>query len=260
MRQRFPRVGHGAGRRWLGKPPGEERTAHVLVTHPHIDHIYGTPYFAPYYDPGNRFTIYGSPDTIHCLGVLFNPQSEMSRRYFPPTYEQMRALEDFRPIQPGSAFQIASTHIRTYALTHPGGCLAYRLENAGRVFVFATDHEQTEAPDRGLADFARGADIFYTEGQYIQAEYEGREKVGASPPLSRRGWGHSTIEACVCTAVAAEVRELHVGHRDPARSDAEIARLEVFLRDRLGEELRRTGRAEDSCRARIVPEGLVVYC
>ncbi|HEY7423321.1 MAG TPA: MBL fold metallo-hydrolase [Gemmataceae bacterium] len=254
----FRELGLSLENRWHALPAGVGRTAHVLVSHPHMDHIYGTPYFAPYYDSANRFTIWGSPDVIHNLGVLFNPASELSRRYFPPTYEQMTALESFRSIQPGADFHIGSTHVRTHPLCHPGGCLAYRLENAGRVFVFATDHEHTEAPDRGLADFAHGADIFYTEGQYLRAEYEGRQSIGGNPPLPRTGWGHSTIEACACTAVAAGVRELHLGHRDPARSDEELARLEVFLQQRVREELRQAGRAEDSCQARVTYEGLIV--
>jgi phosphoribosyl 1,2-cyclic phosphodiesterase len=254
----FRELGIDLAARWQGKRPGAERTAHVLVTHPHMDHVLATPYFAPYYDPGNRFTIWGSPEVIERLGVLFDPNSTMSRLYFPPTYDQMMALEDFQTIPPGSDFHIGSTHVRTHALSHPGGCLAYRLENAGRSFVFATDHEHPEVPDRGLAEFARGVDVLYTEGQYTFAEYEGRAKVGQSPPLSRLGWGHSPIESCVRTAVAAEVRELHLGHRDPARSDEEIAALDVFLRERLREELRRAGRPDDSCQARIVHEGLVV--
>jgi phosphoribosyl 1,2-cyclic phosphodiesterase len=256
----FRELGSALAARWKGRPAGAPRTAHVLVSHPHIDHIYGMPYFPPYYDPDNHFTIYGSPQTLHNLGVLFDPQSKLSRCYFPPTYEQMKALKDFRSIQPGGVFAIGSTHIRTHALTHPGGCLAYRLENAGRTIVFATDHEQVEAPDRGLAEFACGADLFYTEGQYTRGEYEGSDAIGCSPAMSRRGWGHSTVEACVSTAVAAAVRELHLGHRDPARSDEDIARLEVFLHQCLRDELRRAGRAEDSCRARIVHEGLVLRC
>jgi phosphoribosyl 1,2-cyclic phosphodiesterase len=256
----FRELGVALTARWQSIPAGDERAAHVLITHPHMDHIYATPYFWPYYDPANHFTLYGSPDVMECLGKLFNPNSELSRRYFPPTYEQMKALEEFQPIQPGSSFHIASTHIRTHSLTHPGGCLAYRLENAGRVFVFATDHEQVETPDPGLVEFARQADLLYTEGQYTRAEYEGQEKVGDSPAMSRLGWGHSAIESCVSTAVAAGVRELHLGHRDPARRDEDIARLDALLQRRLREELQRAGRAEDSCRARIVHEGFVVRC
>ncbi len=255
----FRELGVALAARWQSQPAGQ-RTAHVLITHPHIDHIEATPYFPPYFDSANHFTIYGSPYALDCLGKLFDAHSELSRRYFPPTFDQMKALEEFQTIQPGSAFQIGSTHIRTHALTHPGGCLAYRLENAGRAFVFATDHEQVQSPDPGLVEFARGADLLYTEGQYTRAEYEGREKIGASPALSRKGWGHSTIESCISTAVAAGVRELHLGHHDPARKDEDLAHLDVFLRQRLREELQRAGRPEDSCRARIVHEGLVARC
>jgi phosphoribosyl 1,2-cyclic phosphodiesterase len=234
------------------------RTAHVLVSHPHIDHIYATPYFAPYFDPANRFIIWGSAGVLESLGVLFNPTSELSQTYFPPTYDQMKALEDFRPVQAGAEFRIGSTRITTHALYHPGGCMAYRLENAGRVFVFATDNEHIEVPDPGLAAFARDADVLYTEGQYTAAEYEGCEGIGGDPPLSRRGWGHSSIEACLATALAAGVRELHIGHRDPRRSDEQLAHLDASLRQLARDELRRAGRPEDDCRARIVHEGLVV--
>ena len=79
----------------------------------------------------------------------------MSRRFFPPTYEQMKALEDFRPVLPGSSFRIGSTLIHTFALTHPGGGLGYRLESSGRSFVFATDHEQLQVPDPGFVEVTR---------------------------------------------------------------------------------------------------------
>jgi phosphoribosyl 1,2-cyclic phosphodiesterase len=244
--------------RWRNVPRGARRTAHVLVTHPHIDHIYATPYFAPYYDRDNSFTIWGSQGVLNSLGVLFNPKSELSNLYFPPTYDQMKALEDFRPIQAGADFRIGSTRITTYALHHPGGCLAFRLENAGRSFVFATDHEHRETPDRGLANFARDADVLYTEGQYTRAEYDGRQGVSGDPPLSRHGWGHSPIESCVSTAVAAGVRALHIGHRDPRRSDEELAQMEQLLQQCVAAELAHAGRPPDSLQARLVHEGLIL--
>lgn len=254
----FRELGLALAARW--QSPDAQRTAHVLLSHPHIDHISGTPYFVPYYDLENHFTLHGSPDTLRDFGALFDPKSATSRRYFPPTYEQMQAIKGFQSIPPGGSFSIGSTHIRTHALTHPGNCLAYRLENAGRAFVFATDHEQVGTAAGGLAAFAHGADILYTEGQYTRGEYEGRDKIGGSPAQPRLGWGHTPLEICVSTAVAAGVRELHLGHRDPSRSDDEIARLEDYLQQRLREELHRAGRAEDGCRARIVHEGLVARC
>jgi phosphoribosyl 1,2-cyclic phosphodiesterase len=228
------------------------------VTHPHGDHTFATPYFSPYYDSSNSFTIWGPVEVLDSLALLFDPASSLSRLYFPPTYAMMKALEEFRTVRPGQEFAIGSTRIRAHALNHPGGCLAYRLENAGRSFVFATDHEQPEVPDRALAEFARGADLLYTDGQYTRAEYEGRTGVSGGPPHSRRGWGHSPVEACVATAVAAGVRALHVGHRDPQRDDEELARLDAEVREEVARELRRAGRPEDSCRAALAYEGLTV--
>jgi phosphoribosyl 1,2-cyclic phosphodiesterase len=244
--------------RWRAAGQNANRSAHVLVTHPHGDHVFATPYFVPYYNPANAFIIWGPQEVLNSLGVLFDPASKLSQLYFPPTYAQMKALEEFRAVRAGDDWHIGSTRIRTHALNHPGGCLAYRFDCDGRAFVFATDHEQPETPDRALADFARGADLLYAEGQYTRAEYEGREGINGGPPQPRRGWGHTPVEDCVATAVAAGVRELHVGHRDPQRDDEQLARLEALVQEQMRGALRAAGKPEDSCRARFAHEGLTV--
>ncbi len=60
------------------------------------------------------------------------------------------------------------------------------------------------------------------------------------------------------TAIAAKVKELHLGHRDPSRNDVDIARLDAFVRELMRQELHLEGRPGNSCSGRIVPEGLVV--
>jgi phosphoribosyl 1,2-cyclic phosphodiesterase len=257
----------GSGLRELGieldhrwNAPGYDgpRSAHVLITHPHMDHTFGIPYTSPYFDSRNHFSLWATRSVLNSLSAVLSPAAPLSHTYFPPSYDLMKALKHFRELAPGDEFRIGSTRIRTFALNHPGGCLAYRLENAGRAFVFATDHEQPEVPDRDLAEFAHKADLLYTEGQYLHAEYEGAEPVPGDVRLPRRGWGHSPMEACVRTAVAAQVRQLHVGHREPRRSDEQIAECEAYLQRLAREELTRLGRAEDECRATVPYEGLTV--
>ncbi len=187
--------------RWNAEGAKAARQANILITHAHMDHTYATPYFVPYYDPRNHFTLWGSQTVIDSLKMVLDPTSAMSQIYFPPTFDQMKAIREFRPVTAGADFKIGSTRVTTYALRHPGGCLAFRLENAGKVYVFATDHEQVEVPDRQLAEFVKGADLLYTEGQYTDAEYEGKIGPAGDPPMVRRGWGHSPVEACVKTAV-----------------------------------------------------------
>jgi phosphoribosyl 1,2-cyclic phosphodiesterase len=254
----FRELGVDLEARWRAAGTATNRSAHVLVTHPHGDHVFATPYFGPFYSPANSFTIWGPQEVLDSLAVLFDPASRLSKLYFPPTYDQMKALEEFRVVRAGDDWRIGSTRIRTHALNHPGGCLAYRFDGGGRAFVFATDHEQLETPDRGLAEFARGADLLYAEGQYTRAEYEGREGIHGGPPLPRRGWGHTPVEDCVATAVAAGVRELHVGHRDPQRDDEQLARLEARVQEWMRDALRGAGRLEDGCRVRLAHEGLTV--
>jgi phosphoribosyl 1,2-cyclic phosphodiesterase len=251
-------LGISLTRRWNAAGYDGLRTAHVLITHPHMDHTFATPYMAPYFDPRNHFTIWGTAALLRSLEAVLRPDSPLSHTYFPPTYDMMQALRGFQEIKAGDQFAVGDTRVRTYALNHPGGCLAFRLENAGRAYVFATDHEHQQVPDMALAEFARGADILYTEGQYLRAEYEGKQAIPGDVPLARRGWGHSPVESCVATAVAAGVKVLHLGHREPMRPDDKIAELEAYAQQLMREELVRAGRAPDSCTASVAYEGMTV--
>lgn len=243
--------------RW--NAPGYEgpRAAHLILTHPHLDHVFAGRFLESLFDPRNAFTLWAPRIVLDNLGTAFDPASPLNRVFHPITLSMMQALRDVREVRAGSTISIGATQLHTLALRHPGGCLGYRLENSGRSFVFATDHEQTESPDVDLAAFARNADLLYADGQYLRDEYEGHAIVpGEVQAQSRRGWGHSSVEACVATAVAAGVRELHIGHREPKRSDADLARIEDELRELVAQALARAGRPADALRARVPHEGL----
>lgn len=254
----FRELGLTLAARWDAEGASARRTAHVLLSHGHMDHTFATPYFDPYYHPANAFTLCGAQATLDSLTAVLNPESLLSRVFFPPTFEQMSGLKGLQPLQAGADFQIGGTRVTTYALNHPGGSLAYRLENAGRVFVFATDHEQAAVPDPGLAAFAADADLFYTEGQYTQAEYDGEIGVGSEPPLTRHRWGHSPLPACVQTAATARVRRLHIGHRDPCRDDGALTRFGEHLQELVSAEMQRLARPIDSLQALIPYEGMSI--
>lgn len=254
----FRELGISLDTRWSAEGDKAKRTADVLLTHAHIDHTFSTPYFSPYYDSRNAFTIWGPQVVLDSLTAVLDANSALSKVYFPPTYNEMKGIKAFNRLEPGSDFHIGSTRITTYALTHPGGSMAYRFENAGKVFVFATDHEHSDAPDAGLAEFARGADLLYTEGQYTRSEYDGTQGIAGDRPMSRHGWGHSPIEACVITAVEAAVRRLHIGHRDPRRNDAQISDFETYLRILLEKRLSELNLPQDACEALVPYEGMRV--
>ena len=252
----FRELGLSLEKRWHDQGEAAERRAHILLTHGHIDHTFGTPFFDPYYNPQNSFTLYGPQTALESLTVLLDPSSAFSKIYFPPTFTELRGLQAMRKVEPGADITVGGTRIRTWRLNHPNGSMAYRLDNSGHSFVFATDHEQLETPDEGLAEFARGADILYTEGQYTLAEYEGRVGIVGDPPRSRKGWGHTPIESCIATAIAASVKELHIGHIDPRRNDVGVVEFELAFQQLLRDELAKKSLPPDQCQGRVAGEGM----
>ncbi len=244
--------------RWQAPQYAGGRSAHILISHPHMDHTWAIPHIPVFFDARNHFTMHASAEVLRSIDALLAPDSPLSAIYFPLTQNQLQGIKARREVVPGETYAVGTTQIQTYPLHHPGGCVAYRIDYAGRSYVFATDHEQLQTPDPGLALFARGADVLYTEGQYLQSEYDGQQAVPGDLAQSRHGWGHSSVEACVVTAVAAGVRQLHLGHQEPRRSDEGVAEVEARMQTLLRETLRRAGQPHDACRAIIPYEGLTV--
>jgi len=254
----FRELGHALLERWRSVAPGAQRSAHILISHAHMDHTLGVPFFVPFYEGGCWFQIHALQSVIDSLTVVLSPDSALSRVYFPPTFSEMKASISSHSVTPGEDWWIGATHILTLPLNHPGGALAYRIENSGRSIVIATDHEHLVAPDPALADFARGADLLYIDGQYLQAEYDGIKGVGSDPAFSRVDWGHSPVEACVKTAVAAGAGILHLGHREPRRDDAGTAAFEKYLQRLVAAELASALPPSQTCAAAVPYEGMRV--
>ncbi len=190
----------------------------LILSHPHLDHLMGLVFGALTYDPRLRIHLWASPATLEALNILLNPASPTSRIYFPPTFIEMKGLADRNTVVPGSTFELGEAKVQTIALRHPGSCMGFRLTIGNKSIVLASDHEHPrQGVDEELAKFSEGADLIYTEGQYTRDEYEGLTSLGAGPPVPRKGWGHSTMEDCLATAMAAGCGHLVLGHHDPIR-------------------------------------------
>ncbi len=251
-------VGYDLERRFSDPAYTGARQVHILLTHLHVDHICGIPFIESFYNPANDFTFWAPQGILDGLSTIFAEGGQLSRVFVPTAYREMVAIKAFRPIEIGQEFTIGQTRLQTYALNHPGGSVAYRLNRGGRTVVIATDHEHPEAPDRKLAEFVRGADLLYADAQYLPEEYDGRAGIGGARPISHRGWGHSTMDDVVATAAEAEVKRLHLGHHEPRRSDVDLIRLEERAQQCMARHLEAEGKPADACTVELAHEGLSI--
>jgi phosphoribosyl 1,2-cyclic phosphodiesterase len=201
------------GERIVREPPGR---IHLLLSHLHGDHLMGLPFFPPLYRPGNDIAIHSGHEPELIRQVL---RRQMSLPTFPVDLDQVGAQLSFHA-RGEEHFAVGEVRVATARLAHPGITLAYRLEYAGRSFVYATDHEHGSPADGRLVELARGADLMILDAQYTPEEYAGE----GGP--AKRGWGHATYVAAAELGRAAEVKVLALFHHDPARSDGEVAVIE----------------------------------
>jgi ribonuclease BN (tRNA processing enzyme) len=144
--------------------------------------------------------------------------AQMDGVYFPITTREFAADVQYRDLAEGE-YDIGGVPVRTILLSHPGNCLGYRLEHAGRRICYITDNElyPADSPFRleeyveRLAEFCRDADVLITDCTYADAEY---------PRCIH--WGHSSVSQVAELAWRAHVRTLYLVHHDPSQNDAAI--------------------------------------
>jgi len=191
-------------------------TAKVFISHPHWDHINALPFFAPMYIPGNEFEVLGARHGDITMREVISAQ--MDGIYFPITIREFGATVYFRDLGE-ETIELEGIIIRSMLLNHPGNCLGYRVEWAGKVICYITDNElflpdnPMHNPDyvERLANFCRGADLLITDTTYTDEEY-----------VSKVTWGHSCTSQVANLAHLAEVKTLHLFHHDPDQNDDDI--------------------------------------
>lgn len=202
----------GTGARSLGQAARGPLSGHIFISHYHYDHLQGLPFFGPIFDPRSKFIVHGPTRDGRTVKDVISGQ--MQQPFFPVTAEMVfRAQLEYRAFAAGDRAHIGEGLITAIETNHPGGNLAYRIENRGRSIVYATDTEHGTARDEQLLDFTRDADVLIYDAMYTEDEYLGRS---GSPKI---GWGHSTLETAVQLADQANVGTLVLFHHEPTRDD-----------------------------------------
>jgi phosphoribosyl 1,2-cyclic phosphodiesterase len=226
--------------------------AQIFLSHTHLDHIMGLPFFAPLFMPQTRLKIH-APITCESNSLEEVIGGQMSYRYFPVRLEELAAEIEYIDLKEGCYDLGDGIRLRTTYLNHSLLAMGYRIEYQGRVVCTAFDTEPfynvfdadpsdpaydtilaaegnrvAAAQNRRLEAFFRGADLLIHDGQYTRAEYDS----------GKRGWGHAPIEDAVEAAKRADVKRLVICHHDPLRTDAQLDDIaERICRDQQNEDL-----------------------
>lgn len=216
LRNLSPRLGQGA----------ESGSALLLVTHYHLDHLMGLPAMPQLYDRRWQFEIAGPELEGHRLdGVM---KSLLDRPFWPLQLCDLEAHIRFRPLpELRASGQWGGLTYRWCAVPHPGGCVAYRIDEpgTGASVVIATDTEWSSATAdqrASLLALCRTPEpcrLLLMDGQYDDSTY-----------LSHKGWGHSRWAEVADVARETGVQEAWVIHHDPSLDDRRLAEREAGLR------------------------------
>lgn len=213
----------GTGIRELGSnlmASGKTIDADILLSHCHIDHVSGLPFFAPFFAEKNRFRLAAGHLLPHASleGAL---RGLMSHPLFPVEVEIFRADMAFRDFTAGATLDLGGgIRVHTAALDHPGGATGYRLEFDGRSLAYITDNEiRPSGPHVALLELARDADLAIYDCTYTDTE------IGA-----KSGWGHSSWRQGIAFAQQAGIKAFGLFHHAPEHDDAAMDRIAAEAR------------------------------
>ena len=188
--------------------PGGRKRAHVLLSHPHLDHIMGLLSFSLLHDPAAEVFLYGDMGLRSKLGAVLGPPC------WPLGLEDFQAHIELRELAPGVQLPLGgSIALSTLRGNHPGDSLLYRLEGGGKTLVYALDCEMNPNMRAALAQFAQNADLLIWDATFTAGDL-------------KKGWGHSTWQEGLALGRLAGVKRVLMAHYSQTYSDRFLSEQE----------------------------------
>lgn len=223
----------------------------TLFTHYHHDHTQGLLLVPPTYMKGIQMELFGPvekamgpKEVFECLmRPPFHPVDFSEQKshfgfvklehpagivlvFHPKGGKKRLELNEFESLEKTSGYITVGQGrfpiseclvVRMCKTTHPEQTISYRFEErpTGKVFVFLTDHENTDGLSMSLKNHIVGADLLIADAQYDENTYYTRTA----------GFGHGTGKYVARLAKTCGVKRVGLTHHDPGSSDEKILQI-----------------------------------
>ncbi|MCP5106323.1 MAG: MBL fold metallo-hydrolase [bacterium] len=195
----------------------------LFLTHLHVDHIQGIPFFEPVFDKDFRINIYSDNHKNKKLSFQPTVYSLFAQPLSPISKKGIKAALNFIPLDTGEPRPLVIEKNFTVEYLkendHPlAGVLIYKITVNGRRVVYATDVESPGGFDGNYLEFIRDADILIHDSHFFDDDYFSIE----SP---KKGYGHSTVSMATANARKCGVKKLYLFHYCPDYTDEDVEKM-----------------------------------
>ena len=214
--------------------------ATIVLSHIHQDHIQGLQFYRPLFVPSSTINLFGLNtneenlkdtlktilfDKVFPLGIdeirsNFNINNFTQNDVI--TISQSGEIKKFDILDKNIKLDQDDIMISAYkTAAHPkNGCLCVKVEYKGKTLVYATDKESYVGADKKFIQFAHNCDCLIHDAQYTYQDY-------INPIQPKQGYGHSTFEMAIETAMLSKAKKLFFFHYDPDYDDNKLEMLEM---------------------------------
>ncbi|WP_458760997.1 MBL fold metallo-hydrolase [Afipia sp. TerB] len=202
----------GSGLRLLGSELAGTTSApdvDLFLSHCHIDHLIGLPFFAPLFEGEHCIRVWGG-NLKSSGGIREAVGKFMSFPLFPVGIEVANGKVDFLDFDAGDILKPRpDIVVQTALLNHPGGATGYRVEYQDRAIAYVTDTALGDPSfDNAILGLVKDAAFVIIDTTYTDDELP-----------AHAGWGHASWQQAVRLADEAGVKTLCLFHHDPEHLD-----------------------------------------
>lgn len=200
---------------WILSQKTSVKRIFLFLSHVHLDHIMGLPFFAP---------LWLSEAPIHIFSAHLKPYGGISTvlsriftsPYCPLSWSQLPSNVHFTDLEINADLHLTDYILmRTIALNHPNEATGYRMQDPNLALAYLTDLSHAHGFDF-LVPFAKSVDLLIYDATFTDEEFDARPH-----------WGHSTWRAGIALAQKTSAERLALFHHDPAHTDAFMREIET---------------------------------